>query len=390
MIKRIILLLLILALFASLFGCTSNTQEKKAEVRSIEQQLASSESKPAEKNTALSKPDVSNNTAVSSASNSSENPQAALANKTVSDSEPAQPKDTPKSAKPGETLRFIVMADSRGVDKGVNSKIVKQTLEQIKKLSPQPKFAVLPGDLVDGAATYAEVKSMLQYFKKITTAYYPSSFFFPGFGNHEARAKLDGEKAFSEVFNDFKANFMPNTNRTVYYFDSGNTRFYMLNSNHPGETHTISDKQLEWVKSNSDGSQKYNMFFFHEPAYPTGSHVGSALDSNRLQRNKLWQLIDGFKSPMVFVGHEHNYTRRHIDSSFNETVKGTSFKFTKSIYQVTVGSFGAPLYNKYTSTKNVDVPPVTQYHYSVVDIDDKGIKVTVYSVDGKIIDSFAQ
>ncbi|MGE5630194.1 MAG: hypothetical protein ACM3TR_03750, partial [Caulobacteraceae bacterium] len=98
------------------------------------------------------------------------------------------------------------MADCRGLDEGINEKIVKKTLEAIKKITPQPLFAVMPGDLVEGSAQYTEVKKQLQKFKDTVTEYYPASFFFPGFGNHEAIAGGNGEQAFEEVFTETEAN----------------------------------------------------------------------------------------------------------------------------------------------------------------------------------------
>lgn len=291
---------------------------------------------------------------------------------------------------PEKSLRFVVLADSRGTDNGVNSKAVKQTMANIKKLSPQPEFAVMPGDLVDGDKNYSKVKAQLQYFKSIITRYYPSDFFYPGIGNHEIAAGQDGERAFSEVFNDFTATFLDGYNRTAYYFDRGNSRFFMLNSDHPGEVNKITERQYDWLTASIVKAQKHNLFFVHAPPYPTGPHIGSSLDVDRFLRDKLWELVDKASGPMLFCGHEHFYTRRHIDSSFNESVNGADFKFSKTVYQVTVGSFGAPLYSEYKSKKEVDVAPIAKYHYVVVDINGDIIKAAAYDLDGNILDSFQQ
>lgn len=286
-------------------------------------------------------------------------------------------------------FRFVVMADSRGSDKGINSKIIKKTMERIKLLSPQPKFAVMPGDLVDGAKSYAGIKSQFEYFKKTITAYYPVSFFYPGLGNHEIMNGSGGEKAFGDVFSEFKATFMDGYRRTVYYFDYGKARLFMLNTDFPGEMHKVSDKQLAWIKTNLN-SKGPNLFFLHEPPFPTGANVGYSLDKDPLQRAKLWDLIDSSEDPMVFCSHEHNYTRRHINADFNTTLKGTAFKYDKTVYQLTSGGFGAPFYKDYTSKKNVDVPPIVENHFILVDISDTEISVKAYNLEGKLLDSFVQ
>ena len=287
-------------------------------------------------------------------------------------------------------LRFVVLADSRGTNNGINLPIVKKTFEKIKQLLPQPGFAIMPGDLTDGSSSSSTVKSQLEYFKKTITGYYPESFFYPGIGNHEVTSGIGGEQAFGQVFSGVQANFLDGYNGTVYYFDRGDTRFFMLNSDHPGEIHKVSDRQLNWLKANIDPGKKHNLFFMHEPPYPTGPHVGSSLDVYKLQRDELWDVIDSSNGPMVFCGHEHFYTRRHINSDFNEKLQGMDFKFDKLVYQVTVGSFGAPLYSGYKDKKDIDVLPISQYHFAVVDINGSSVKVSVYNVDGALIDQFEQ
>jgi len=287
-------------------------------------------------------------------------------------------------------LRFVVMADSQGYEGGINLDVVTKTMEEIKKLSPQPSFAAMPGDLIQGANTYSEEKEQFLYFQKTITQYYPIEFFYPGFGNHESEAGKRGEQAFEDVFSDIDANFLDDYHKTVYYFDRYNTRFFMLNSSHHGEKNMISDTQLNWVVENTDKTKMHNVYFFHQPAYPTGAHIGSSLDVNRLQRDKLWQVIDNSESPIVFCGHEHNYSRRHIDSSFSENVDGQSFRFSKSVYQITAGTFGGFPSFFYGDTKGVDVPPIPEYSYAVVDVYENAIHVTVYNLEGKIIDDFDQ
>ena len=273
-------------------------------------------------------------------------------------------------------IRFIVMADSRGKTNGMNVTAVTKTMKAIKKLKIKPSFAVVVGDLIQGSKSSKTTLSQFKSFEKLATKYYPEKFFFPGVGNHEVVSGKSGETSFAKVFNKFNGkSFLAGYNRSVYYFDKGNSRFFMLNSDHPGEIGKISDSQLTWLKKNINPNSKNNFFFFHEPAFPTGPHVGSSLDAYPAQRDKLWKIIDASNNPIVFTGHEHFYTRRHITNS-------------KSVYQVTTGSFGAPLNDAFKDTKGVDVSPISQYHFAVVDIYEKTVETTVYNLNGKVIDSF--
>ena len=287
-----------------------------------------------------------------------------------------------------KAVRFIVMADSRGSDNGVNTKIVKKILQEIKQLSPQPEFAIMPGDLTDGSKNYSGIIGQLSYFKKVVTEFYPEKFFYPGIGNHEMTAGKNGEKAFSSTFNGFNASFLEGYNRTSYYFDVGDTRLFMLNSDHPGEMHRIIGKQLEWVKSDIDPSKKHNIFLLHEPPYPAGAEEGNSLDKYPSLRDAFWKLVDHSNHPIVFCGHEHNYSRRLVDKSFHEKVGGVDYKFDKQVFQVITGGFGAPLYTQYSNKKSMVVPPIPEYHFTIVDIDDSAVKIQAVNIDGKIIDSF--
>lgn len=278
-------------------------------------------------------------------------------------------------AKSTSAYRFIVMADSRGADNGINAAAVTKTMQALKKLKPQPSFAILIGDLVQGSKSNKTTLSQLKSFERLATKFYPEEFFFPGLGNHEVTSGNGGETSFATVFNKFQGKFLPGYNRTVYYFDKGDDRFFMLNTNHPGESERISVKQLNWLKQNIKDTAKNNFFFFHEPAYPTGPHIGSSLDKYPASRDALWKVIDGTNNPLVFSGHEHFYSRRHIEKD-------------KIIYQITTGSFGAPIQKVYKDKTGVDVAPKFLYSFCVVDVTDVDVKCSVYSLSGKLIDSF--
>lgn len=284
-------------------------------------------------------------------------------------------------------FRFIVGADSQGGDHGINSSVVNKIMKQISQLTPKPDFFVIPGDLIDGNKSYSKTKGQLAFLKETLSKYFPIQNFYVGMGNHEASAGMRGEQAVREVFSEFHANFMKGYYGTVYYFDYGDSRFFMLNDDHPGKIGIVPDNQLAWVKAHLKKSSKHNFFFFHQPAFPSGI---SGLFMDAYQRDKLWKVIDSSNRPMVFSGHEHNYARRHIDSKYNEVVNGKSFKFTKRIYQLTVGGLGGHHYDSYTSKLNVDVAPIAQYHYLVVDVMKDGTVVgTAYKIDGKVIDRFS-
>jgi hypothetical protein len=285
-------------------------------------------------------------------------------------------------------FRFVVLADSRGEDHGANTLVMDTILSEIKQLQPQVSFALIPGDLVVGSKDPKNLEGQLRYYKKTLSAFYPIEFFYPGIGNHEVMHDNKGERLFGKVFSEFNGSFLRRYGRTVYFFDRGNSRFFMLSTDHPSEMHTIAAAQLAWIKKNIDPAKKHNFFFMHEPSYPTGYYVGSAQDVDPFCRNEFWDLIDSLKGSMVFCGHEHFYSRRHIDRVYNETVNGKEFAYDKVIYQVTIGGFGGPLSESYVAKDGVDVPPIAAYHYAVVDVKGDTVGVTIQSLNGKILDHF--
>lgn len=276
------------------------------------------------------------------------------------------------------SFRFVVMGDSRGSTKGVNESVLRTIMRKVKKLSPQPKFVFFVGDMVGGGLRVAH---QLDFWKDIMDDYYPIEAIYPVIGNHEGN-----ESVFSKEFTYLPDETIKGYGRTVYRLNYGNADFFVLNSN---RKHEITAAERNWLDMVLKHGKKHLHFvFFHEPAYPTGSHFGSSLDHNRLARDKFWTVLDANNITLAFVGHEHDYARRHIDSAMNETVNGTRFSYKHKIYQITNGSAGAPPTSRYKSKTGVDVPPKAVYNYSVVDVSGGKVSLKVYDIKDRLIDKF--
>jgi hypothetical protein len=65
------------------------------------------------------------------------------------------------------------------------------------------------------------------------------------------------------------------------------------------------------------------------------------------------------------------------------------YRFTNSIFQVTVGGFGGPLTANFIDTSGVDVPPIGEYHFAVVDVRGDTATVSAQNLRGKILDRFS-
>lgn len=301
-------------------------------------------------------------------------------------------------------LRFAVSSDSQGVDNGLlngtddgtSGASLEGVLSRIKSLEKQPSFIIGDGDLVSGSMSkdVEELNTQLQNFRTRYTKYFDINTFMPIIGNHEQKGSLPMRKLFGDVFAEFKErtdiNFCENYDYTAWYYDVGDTRIYGLNSCSPKEEHSITNGQLEWLKSSIDPTKKQNIFIFHEPAFPTWKS-GNSMDMNITARDEFWKIVDSVNMPLVFVGHEHLYSRKLINSEFNETVNGTEYNFEKQIYQVHIGGFGGGTNGTFDDVKGVITSPASigVRHFAVVDVLKNGdMHIQAIDTNGNLLDDF--
>lgn len=278
------------------------------------------------------------------------------------------------------SFRFVVMGDSRGSTDGVNSTTLRSLMQKVKGLPTQPAFVLFTGDQVQGGSN---LSTELTDWKAIVDDYYPINQYYPSLGNHE-----HDETIFSNAFSYLPSGQLSGYQRTAYYFDYGNARFITLNSDRTDANgkYIIDANQRAWLESILQNNGKtHNFVQFHVPAYPIGAHYGSSLDANPAQRDAVWDILDKYNVTAVLVGHEHNYNRRQINSTFN----GNGYTFDNSIYQLTIGGGGAPLSSTNSDSRNVIVGPKANYHYMVVDIADGTATFTVYDINNNQLDSFS-
>lgn len=260
------------------------------------------------------------------------------------------------------SFKFIAMSDSRGNDNGVNSEVLGALVDHIVKNQKDIKFVVFVGDMVDGNVDNpAQTRKELIQWKEVMSPIYNNNNMiepkiYPVVGNHEIRNRHD-ENTFREVFNNTPQNGPGDEKGLTYSFDYGSAHFVILNSNrwyygNPKDTtddrrdwHYI--KHLDWINNDLGNAKelgaKHIFAFSHEMLFPTGGHLRDGLpflglnftgelDSTRQwyldKRNKFWNILKQHNADAVICGHEHLYSRQSVDG----------------IYQIVVGSAGAPLY----------------------------------------------
>lgn len=285
-------------------------------------------------------------------------------------------------------MRFVVIGDSKGKVHGINEKVLTKILKKTSRLNPLPDFIVLLGDSVAGSMDEDILISQLKRLRSLIEKYRSNTLVIPVAGNHEVIASsIDDryEKIFSSIYSDFIPDSdLENFNCTVYYKDFGDTRLIALNAFHYGSIHKIDKEQLAWFEQAASADKRHKIVFIHSPAFPTGAHLGHCLDLYPEDRDALWNVIDKCCIDIVFSGHEHNYSRRIIDNSFNNGEND----FKNCVCQVITGGGGEKLRDKYNSREGVVVPPICKYHFVVVDIMEDEINITATSSEGKKLDEF--
>ncbi len=285
-------------------------------------------------------------------------------------------------------MRFVIFGDSKGKDKGINKKVLNKILKKIKKTDIQPEHIIHLGDSVAGSSDTEILKMQLDELHKLINCYFPRNILLPTIGNHEvnnAPLESTAEEVLEIYYKDLEiSDYLEGYHKTVYYKDFSNVRMIFLNAFHYGEIHKITGEQLEWFKLVAKEDKKFKIVFVHSPAYPTGAHLNTCLDSHPENRDEFWRVVDEANINLVFSSHEHNYSRRAIN--FNLSTPNNLY--CNSITQIISGGAGEKLKEKYKDKRGVIISPKDVYHYVILDIEEDCIKVKAVSIDEKLLDDF--
>lgn len=261
-----------------------------------------------------------------------------------------------------QNLKFAVMSDSRGNFNGVNEPILKMLVNDLLNRHDDVKFLIFPGDMVSGDAKNSQITvAQLNHWKNIMMPVYNNEKMigqkiYTTVGNHEIRTRFD-EGNFRKLFPENPVNGPADDKGFTYSFEVEDNHFVIINTNrwyygNPQDTtddkpdwHTF--RNLEWLEQDLKAAVEKgvkNIFVAgHEMPFPTGGHLKDGLpnltknlvlplDSTRLwylnQRNKFWDILNKYNVKAYFCGHEHLYSRQKVNN----------------VYQILVGSCGAPVY----------------------------------------------
>jgi predicted phosphodiesterase len=269
-------------------------------------------------------------------------------------------------------FNFLAFGDS-----GTGSEEQLELAGQMEKFTPD--FVVHTGDILEeGLDAEADDQYFVPYRNML--AKYP---FFLALGNHDygrQYRKTGGKKFLRENYIPFHT--MPYTGSPPYYyfFDSGNARFFVLDTNYfhgarwaqPLDKGSRQYKWLEHYLARTNAAWKFVVL--HEPLYSTGAH-----DLSVEERAVLAPLFEKYKVDLVFQGHDHDYER-------TRPVKDELVNEREGLIYITLGGGGSPLYfQRNKADWSEKFMPV--YHFAYVEVKDANLKMTVYDKDGQVIDT---
>jgi len=279
---------------------------------------------------------------------------------------------------------FAVIGDSQNYTK-------KQTKKEKKKKKKRKHFrgavknikranvalVLTTGDMISSCRGSRKCRKKLNKWKRGLSSLFPITY--PAMGNHDRSNRESSDTIWQDFFT-LPTNGPTGYEELVYSFDYGNSHFVVLNSEKPIE-HVINSIQRTWLENDLTNNTKENTFiFFHEPAFPTNSKIGSSLDVYPQERDTFWEILDRHNVTAVFNGHEHIYAISKIDSSIFPTAQNT-------IYQFITGNSQSYKHKKPRPGRGVEYFHRAK-HYTIVEINGSQITVKTHSRKGRELSSF--
>lgn len=247
-------------------------------------------------------------------------------------------------------FEFVLYGDTR-TRHDVHRKVIATMLAH-----STPEFALQSGDLVENALDSAQWPIYFDiekdWLRKIS--------FFPLPGNHERNDR--------SFFDFFEA-------KPYYSFDWGGVHFMCIDTDignvspDPGVRNGFWHEELMWLEEELQRSQTANMRFV------VSHHGPISAFSQRLpepQTADLIPLFEKYKVTAGLSGHDHNY--QHY--------------LKNGVHYIVSGGGGAPLYDVNRPPAGITVKVKSIENFLVFKVDGKVAHVTVYDINGGVIETF--
>jgi len=218
----------------------------------------------------------------------------------------------------GDPFKMIVIGDNRPGMSTRQPWIFRQLAGLIA--DERPHLVVFTGDYV------WEVQESEEYnteawnaFKEISDSIGHYAPLYGVIGNHDDGQQVAGERRLEYFFDAFE---LPNEPDTYYSFDYAGVHFSCLDTEEWGLWSRITGNQYDWLEEDLSSTKYDTKFVFaHQPLYPV-SHINSALDTNKEERNQLQGLFEEKNVTTFFAGHDHCFNRITVNGVVHLIVGG--------------------------------------------------------------------
>lgn len=252
----------------------------------------------------------------------------------------------PAANDPRANFTFAVFGDSRG-----GYTVLAQVFQRVKEAGV--RFIVFTGDFTNGGAQY----EYNQWFKA-GEGVLESIPFMSVHGNHEM------------MKNTYFDQFAFPGNERWFSYDYGPIHFVHLLS----QTEDYAVQQRPWlIKDLKTTLQSWKIVVAHDPAYSAGQEHGST----QFVLDHWVDVFERFYVDLYFCGHDHDYERTWPIRDGRIDAEGVIY--------IVAGSAGAPLVE--ASRDWWTAVSESTYHYCLVNVRPSQLQVTVYRLDGSVLDA---
>lgn len=260
---------------------------------------------------------------------------------------------------------FAIIGDTKTFEDSPPSGNLQKAIDSISKQNVDMAFAI--GDLIFKCDDASSCENSYGDWKKEMSPLISKTY--EVVGNHDRSGGSFADDVWQKEF-DLPTNGPADFQKQTYSFDFQNSHFVVIDTEKP-RGGVVNLAQRIWLEQDLAAHKQQHIFvLFHEPAFPTSQFKKKSLDADPRQRDKLWKILADNNVTAVINGHEHFFTRKKVGS----------------VYQFIVGNTDAP-------ENATPKPGLSDYSYvgniyAIVTVSGTKMNMSLYSVDGKLINSF--
>ncbi|MBS3794260.1 MAG: metallophosphoesterase family protein [Candidatus Thorarchaeota archaeon] len=222
----------------------------------------------------------------------------------------------------GEPFKLVVLSDPQPTSAIApdQSQVFKDIIDMVR--NEEPHLILILGDYVDQLSDTDESYNDLCWNKYLNVSdkaghYAP---IYGVIGNHDTISGDHYADGFLEAFQQY------GEDSTYFSFDYAGVHFTLLDTEMPEYQGRISGAQYDWLVNDLENTDKEVKFVMgHQPMYPV-SAIGSSLDRNRTERNRLQNLLEEHNVTAYLAGHDHVFQRLTVNGVLHVTTAGAGPK----------------------------------------------------------------